>query len=74
MAWYSPVKEISAEGIISVLRVVFSIFNYLLFIHAAYFGLFGIWGLFRKRQVFDDTEDQQHFAALIPARNEEAVR
>lgn len=57
----------------SVLRVIFSIFNLLLFIHAAYFGLFGIWGLFRRRQVFEDTEERRHFAALIPARNEEAV-
>jgi hypothetical protein len=64
MAWYFPVKEISAEGIMSVLRVVFSIFNFLLFIHAAYFGLFGIWGLFRKRQVFDDTTDRTREIAL----------
>ena len=55
------------------LQIVFSIFNLLLFIHTAYFSLFGLWGLFHKRQTYAESSEHKHFAVLIPARNEETV-
>lgn len=42
-------------------------------IHALYFGVFSIWGIFRKSCSFEDTDKLSHFAVLIPARNEESV-
>lgn len=42
-------------------------------IHALYFMLFGLWGLFRKIRIYDETSTRKHFAVIIPARNEELV-
>lgn len=57
----------------NVIRIIFHIFNAMLLFHAAYFGIFGIWGLFRKRHVYADASRRRRFAVLIPARNEETV-
>lgn len=57
----------------SIIQIIFYIFNFLLFFHAAYFTIFGVWGLFRKRHVYEEASRLRHFAVLIPARNEEAV-
>lgn len=57
----------------NILRIIFYILNTLLFFHAAYFTVFGIWGLFRKRHLYPEASRLRHFAVLIPARNEETV-
>ena len=56
-----------------VFPVIFQLLNFLLLIHALYFAFFGLWGLTRKKHVFEETDEMRHFAAIIPARNEEAV-
>ena len=57
----------------TVLNILFQILNALLMIHSLYFMLFGLWGLFRKLRIYDETSSRKHFAVIIPARNEELV-
>ena len=68
-----PAKRGYTGDKMTALIILFHILNALLMIHALYFMLFGLWGLFRKIRIYDETNARKHFAVIIPARNEELV-
>ena len=56
-----------------VLNIILIVINIPLFLYSAYFLVFLIIGLLKKKRRFPETEKRTHFAVLVPARNEESV-
>ena len=56
-----------------VLNIILIVLNIPLLLYSAYFLIFLIVGLVRKKKKYPETEKRTHFAVLIPARNEESV-
>ena len=56
-----------------VWKIILMVLNIPLVLYSAYFLVFFLVGIFRKKQIYSDTEKRTHFAVLIPARNEESV-
>lgn len=56
-----------------IMQIVFVFINGFMLLYSLYFAVPTIAALFCKHRCYEDTSRNLHFAALIPARNEEAV-